>query len=246
MRTNQSGVAFQKTTTLRPNILLKADNGTKIKTTEIRYINGKSLGLDPGFDAGLFDATGGSFNLYTKLVEDNGVNFMLQVLPDSVYDTTIIPIGLDADAGSEISFNADATDLPSGKKVYLEDRMLNSFNEINNTNKFYNVTLSTQNQGVGRFYLRTLDNLSTLAIQDFKTLEISLIAHPKNNSIRIIGNIKSAIRLDIYDMLGRFIYTTVISDTNNKEVRIRDMAKGVYIVKIQTEKGNYNTKIAWY
>ncbi|MCF6212903.1 MAG: hypothetical protein L3J45_02645, partial [Flavobacteriaceae bacterium] len=127
MRTNQSGVAFQRTATTRPTITLSVDNNAgKTKTTAIKYIAGKSLGLDPGYDAGLFDASGGNFNLYTKLVADNGVNFMLQVLPDNVYDTTVIPIGLDADAGTQITFKATYSNLPIGKKVFLEDRLIGS------------------------------------------------------------------------------------------------------------------------
>ena len=85
-----------------------------------------------------------------------------------------------------------------------------------------------------------------MAIQEFNYLGVNLIVNPKSNSLRIIGNIQGKTKIAIYDMLGRIIYTIVISEITNNEVRIHDMAKGIYVVKIQSEKGNYNTKIAWY
>ncbi|MFK5890100.1 MAG: T9SS type A sorting domain-containing protein [Flavobacteriaceae bacterium] len=246
MRTNQLAVAFQKMSSATPSITLIADDGNKTKTTDIKYIAGKSLGLDPGYDAGLFDASGGNFTLYTKLVEDNGVNFMLQVLPDSIYDTTIIPIGLDADVGSEINFKADISNLPIGKKVFLEDKLLNTVTELNATDKTYTFTLTTQEQGTGRFFLHTQDNQSTLATQEFNTLGISVIVQPKNNSIRILGNINGTTKLAIYDMLGRNIFSIEYKLSNDNELSIPPMTQGIYIVKVESEKGNYSTKIAWY
>jgi len=247
MRTNQSAVAFQRSSAnTTPTITLKADDGSILRTTEIKYITGKTLGLDPGYDAGLFDATGGNFSLYTKLVQDNGVNFMLQVLPDNAYNTTIVPIGLDAASGTQITFKADYSNLPVGKKVFLEDRLLGSFAELNATDKTYTLTLTSQEQGTGRFFLHTQDNQSTLATQEFNLLGLSVIAQPKNNSIRVLGDISNTAKLDIYDMLGRFMFTAQMGKTtDNTEVKVH-LKQGIYIVKIQTEKGSYTTKIAWY
>jgi hypothetical protein len=171
---------------------------------------------------------------------------MLQVLPDNVYDTTIIPIGLDAADGTQITFKADAQNLPVGKKVYLEDRLLNTLTQINNTDKTYQVTLNTQAQGTGRFYLKTLDNASTLGIPDFNKLGLRLVASPKSNSIKIFGQIEDQATLDIYDMLGRNIYTSKIKISNNPTVNVSQMSQGIYVVKIHTQKGNFSTKIAWY
>lgn len=246
MRTHQPAATFQKINTTVPSVTLKADNGTKTKTTAIKFIQGKSLGLDPGYDAGLFDASNQDFSLYTRLISDNGIDFMLQVLPDSIYDTLVIPIGLTASAGSQITFKAEITDLPAGKKVYLEDRLLGRLTEINNAGKSYTVLLNTQSQGVGRFYLRTLDNTSTLGIPAFNKLKISLIAQPKTNSLKIVEAFKKKANLEIYDMLGREIYTAKIKASINPTIRLPLMVPGIYIVKIYTQKGAYSSKIAWY
>jgi hypothetical protein len=247
MRTNQSTVAFLRPAlSATPTIELTADDNNQPSTTTIKYMTGKSLGLDPGYDAGRFGDNSNGFGIYSRLVTDNGVNFALQVLPDNVYDTAIIPIGLDAADGTQITFKADAQNLPVGKKVYLEDRLLNTLTEINNTGKTYQVTLNTQSVGIGRFYLHTQDNQSTLTTQEFNILGLSVIARPKNNSIRILGNINGTTKVAIYDMLGRNIFSTEYKASNDNELSIPSMTQGIYIVKVESEKGNYSTKIAWY
>jgi hypothetical protein len=45
--------------------------------TVIKFIEGTTAGLDVGYDAGVFKAEP-TFSIYTKLVEDNGVEFHLQ------------------------------------------------------------------------------------------------------------------------------------------------------------------------
>jgi len=61
-----------------------------------------------------------------------------------------------------------------------------------------------------------------------------------------MGDIKDASRLIIYDMLGRTIFSTEFKASNDNEIKVPHLKQGVYIVKIQSEKGNYSTKIAWY
>jgi Secretion system C-terminal sorting domain len=248
MRINQSSVTFQKLTVKEPpSIMLIVSNDVgKIRTTTIKYMANATLGLDPGYDAGRFDAGADGFGIYSRLVNDNGIDFMQQVLPDSVYDTTVIPIGLEANLGAQITFKAQISNLPVGKKVYLEDRLLGLFTELNDTDKRYTISLTSDANGVGRFYLYTLDNLSTLAVKDTKTSKFKVISQPQIQSIRIIGDLKQKATLKLYDSLGRFIYTTKLDITADQNVSLPRMTKGVYFIKIQSSNINYSTKIAWY
>jgi len=248
MRTNQAAVAFQKTATPNiPSIVLSAENNSgKISTTDLKYLGGMSLGLDPGYDAGRFGAANSSFGLYTHLVTDNGVDFAIQAVPENSYDTTVIPIGLDANIGTQVTFKATITNLPLGKKVFLEDRLLNLFTELNNTDKTYTLTLDSQSSGIGRFFLHTQDNLSTLAVADVNKLKFSVIALPLSNQLKLIGMVDEPASLNIYDTLGRAIFYTNLSASNNYEVTIPPLAYGVYIIKVKTAKSNFSTKIAWY
>jgi len=246
MRTNQPTVAFQRAATQpAPSITLIADNGNSVKATTIKYMGGMHLGLDPGYDAGRFGGVSTNFDVFSHLVNDNGVDFALQVLPDNVYDITVIPIGIDAKAGTKITFKANVTNLPIGKKVFLEDRLLGLFNELTN-NKTYAVNIAKDTNGIGRFFLRTLDNLSTLGVNDFNKLNFSLIAQPKLNSIRVIGNIEQPASLNIYDTLGRLIKNIKLKDATDQTVKVSNMSTGIYILKINAQNSRFSTKIAWY
>ena len=70
-----------------------------------------SLGLDISYDAGIL-RSGNGFDIYTKLVEDNGVDFAIQWLPGKTADKYIIPIGVDANKGGDIVFSSETMNLP--------------------------------------------------------------------------------------------------------------------------------------
>lgn len=243
-----SGSAFQKAaTTGIPTIALTVDNNSGIvSSTEIKYMSGTTLGLDPGYDAGRFGAVGTGFNIYTHLVQDNGVAFALQVVSDNSYNTTVIPIGIDASSGTQITFKATATDLPTGKKIFLEDKLLNTVTEINNTDKFYTVTLSSTLSGIGRFYLHTQDNASTLAIDDFTASKYLLVATPEMQKLKLYGTVAQKGSIDIYDSLGRMIYRTSLKTGTEQDINIPKMSAGVYFVKFKIDEKPFSKKIVWY
>jgi len=248
-QTHQTTNNFQKSaTTSIPTITLTADNksGT-VSSTNIKYMNGTTLGLDPGYDAGQFGATGaGNFNLYTQLVQDNGVNFGLQVVPDTNYETTVIPIGVDANIGTQLTFKATATDLPIDKKVFLEDKLLNSFTEINNTDKSYTVTLPSNLSGTGRFYLHTRS--STLDIDDYSVLEsqYTLVTSPEQNNIRLYGAVTEKGSVNIYDTFGRQIHNTTLQKGSEQNIKVPVLSTGVYILKFNIDNKPFSKKIMWY
>ncbi|MFK5890094.1 MAG: T9SS type A sorting domain-containing protein [Flavobacteriaceae bacterium] len=243
-----SGNNFQKTViTGIPTINLSVDNNSGIvSSTEIKYMSGTTLGLDPGYDAGRFGAVDTGFNVYTHLVQDNGVAFALQVVPETGYDTTVIPIGIDASNGAQLTFKATATDLPTGKKVFLEDKLLNTVTEINNTDKSYTITLSSSLSGTGRFYMHTQDNASTLAVEDFNTSQYTLIATPKNNNLKLYGAVTQKGSIVIYDSLGRSIFTTSLIKGTEQDIAVPNMATGVYFVKATIDGKPLSKKIVWY
>jgi len=251
MRTHQTANKFQKgNTSTIPTVTLTADNksGT-VSSTNIKYMSGTTLGLDPGYDAGQFGGTGkGNFNLFTELAKDtgNGVNFTLQVVPDTNYESTVIPVGLEANSGTQISFKATATGLPTGKKVFLEDKLLNSFKEINNTDKSYTVTLNSNLSGTGRFYLHTRS--STLDIDDYSVVEsqYTLVPSPEQNNIRLYGAVTEKGSVNIFDTFGRQIHNTTLQKGTEQDIKVPVLSTGVYILKFNIDNKPFSKKIMWY
>ncbi|MFN0729373.1 T9SS type A sorting domain-containing protein [Polaribacter gochangensis] len=248
MRTHQSANNFQKAAiSAIPTINLTIDNNVgTVRGTDIKYISGTTLGLDPGYDAGQLNAVGAAnFNLYTHLVQDNGVKFALQAVPDTNYNTTVIPIGIDANAGTQITFKATATDLPTGKKVFLEDKLLNTVSEINNTDKSYTVNFSTSSSGTGRFFLHTKVN-STLAIDDYLASQYTLVTSPEQQNIRLYGTVAEKGSINIFDSLGRMVYTTKLQKGNEQDINVPIMSTGIYFVKFNIDNKPFSKKILWY
>jgi len=240
MRTNQVSAVFQKiATTPTPTITLKVTKGSVTKNTQIKYLSSASLGLDPGYDAGLFDLFSPSFNIYSKLVVDNGVNFMLQSVPDNAYNTTVIPIGIDAVAGSQITFSTESTDLPSVTQVILEDRLLGTSNEINNTDKTYTITLAADSNGIGRFYVHTIFT-STLDVNDYNPVNsIKLYPNPSSNRINLNGDLSKLQNINIYSIIGNRVLSI---NKNFKSINIESLNSGIYIVNLMTKDGTKSLK----
>jgi len=105
MQSHQTGNLFLKTTADIPEIILSISDGTIIKSTEIKYIEGTTIGLDVGYDAGLFNGTSSSFSVFTHLVSnDNTTDFSLQCLPLDNYENMIVPIGIKATNTTTLTF----------------------------------------------------------------------------------------------------------------------------------------------
>ena len=139
----------------------------------IFYINGATKGFDNGFDSSIFGGVANEFAVYTRAVANgNGRNLGIQSLPQGAYESMIVPVGVNAVAGSSLEFSARSANLPAGTYVYLEDKNTNTFTRIDNAT--YRVTTSKDLNGVGQFYIHTtsiilaaptntLDNVSVYA-----------------------------------------------------------------------------------
>lgn len=123
MLSHQENGRFYKTTP-KPSIVLHISDGIKNKTTEINYLEGKTTGLDPRFDVGLFDGVSSDFKIYTHLVSENdGIPFMKQALPNKNFETMVVPIGIQS-AAKEITFFAEAVNFPEGIHVFIVSSFL--------------------------------------------------------------------------------------------------------------------------
>ena len=98
----------------------------------------------------MFGGVSHPFAIYTHLVSNSdGTNYQVQSLPNSAYENTVIPIEIKATSGKEITFSTEALNLPSELKVFLEDRLTNTFTPLEEINSVYKVTLTETLNGIG-------------------------------------------------------------------------------------------------
>ena len=182
-----------------------------------------------------------SFGLYSHLVSNSdGKHFQLQSLPKDNYENMVIPVGVKAAAGKEITFTADALNVPSGLKVFLEDRQTNTFTRLDEVNANYKVTLTETLNGVGRFYMHTTE--SVMSTEDV-ILNSVRIFKTNASTLKITGLPQGKTSFYLYNILGKEMMTTIFTANGNKEISLSKLASGIYLAKIQTEKGAINKKI---
>jgi hypothetical protein len=208
-----------------------------------QYKDGATVGLDPGKDAGLFNGTPSSFSLFTRLIEDNGVDFTVQVLPDNNFENMVVPVGLVAAKGATITFKATATNLPSGYEVVLEDRESGTFTRLDEVGNFYSVALNAASNGTGRFYLHTSEIVS--AIDETLLCGVKVVPNPEQHLVRIVGNFDLPARAMIYDMNGKLVTTSMLTSQIENDISLTNCSTGVYLLRTESGKGVETVKFVW-
>lgn len=242
MLSHQTGITFYRNANTTPSIELMLSDGQDTRMTEIRYEDGKTTGLDPRFDIGTFTGTSNSFHIYSHLISDsNGVDFMRQTLPNTNHEDLIIPIGVNATSGTEISFTATALNIPNGLHVFIEDRDLGIYTQLDVSNAEYSVALSDDLNGIGRFYLHT-NTQSALSTDSFDLNNIS-IYKTSNTNLRIAGLQNGNAALSIFDILGKQVLKTSFEANSINDIALPNFKTGVYIIRLSTENGTLNKKI---
>ena len=235
--------AFKSAVINFPTINLSAESATDKRNTTVNYISGMNNGLDPGYDAGLFNGGGpGSFSLSTRLVQDNGVDFQIQCLPDNDYGNMVIPVGLVAASGSAVTFKAAVTNLPADLKVVLEDRVANTFTRLDDGSA-YTVTLNTASAGPGRFFLRTATIVS--AVPGDLSVDLKVVALPNQHIIQVFGYVNLPARALVYDMNGKLMTSKVLTGIDLNEIPLVNAANGLYLLKIESNKTPVTQKVRW-
>lgn len=243
MQSHQTtGTIFLKSSNTDTSIELNITDGTSHKTTKVNYLEGKTEGLDPGFDIGMFNGVSSDLRIYTHLVNNNeGIAFARQVLPTSNIEVTLVPVGLKAAANQEITFSAEALNLPSELKVFLEDRQTNTFTRLDEENSKYEITLSDKLDGAGRFFIHTSTS-SVLSI-DNTLLEGVSVYKTNASTLRIVGLSQGSATVKLFNILGKQMMNTSFETSGSDEISLSNLATGIYIVQLETENGKLNKKI---
>ncbi|MBL4905062.1 MAG: T9SS type A sorting domain-containing protein [Flavobacteriaceae bacterium] len=246
MQSHQTTDVFSKTQNLSAKITVRLTDGSRTKKTEIKYLPESTTGLDPGYDAGMFSATNNSFSIYTQLIEDGqNVDFILQSLPDNDYENLIIPIGINAEANTQITISINSENLPNDMMVFIEDLEKMSIKRLDSKNSNYVITLDKESNGIGRFYLRTsITDLSKTL--DIITLEVNQVQmfSTKNRMIRIIGLKNNASKFKMFSLIGKGVLNIQLNPSEVIDIGIpTTVQQGVYIISVEFENGKLVRKI---
>ena len=214
---------------------LKLSRGPNVVSTSIYFIEGTTRGLDPGYDAGAFTGAKTDFSLFTNLLEDDkGHEIAIQSLPYDDFKNVIVPLGIKARAGAELSINIDElSTIPSYINVYLEDTQYNTLTLLNKD--VFKFTPSLDLNSADRFNVHySSKTLSTNDLQSDKDLRIYINTMPK--VLFIIGQLTSKTTAHLYDIQGRLVSSKVLNlNSTENTMDISTISTGVYVIKVASD-----------
>jgi hypothetical protein len=221
---------------------LNLTNGSDVYHSEFYVSDNASLGLDPGYDARTFGSIAPSFSIYSQLVEENdGTDMAIQAISDSdISNNAIIPLGINASAGQQLTISLSDNMLPNDIDVYLEDRQNNIFTLLNDTD--YILTAASDLQGIGRFYLRFSQGTLSIDETGLDTLQVLSLDNPKR--IVVKGQILESTEFILYDIRGREVLKRdLVEGTTINTIDTSQFTKGVYLVKLKNTSNIISKKL---
>lgn len=216
-----------------PGVQLNVSTGDSHHYTMVTYQGDMTPGLDPGYDAGLF-STGGEIELFTRLVNDNGVRFMIQAVPDYDFEQNAVPVGVNFAKGGEVTFSGFVVPLDGNYKIYLEDRLTGVLTDLSQDE--YTVTLAANTKGTGRFFIVAAQ---TTGIETPGEISDNLMVWASDRKIHIRGELSGKATARLLDLNGRLIMETSLPDTRNNLVQAPVRTGGIYL--LQVLDGNRHT-----
>jgi len=216
------------------HLRLEIDNNSEIYSTDFYVTNQASLGLDIGYDTTVFNGVAPSYAIYSHLVENNEDKDMSiqSVGFDDLDSNLIMPLGINASQGQQLTVSMAILTLPSNYEVYLEDRDSNTFTLLNSSN--YSFTAESNLSGTGRFFLRfESETLSTIET-DLNALSIYNTVTPKEVVIK--GNVLDNTTATLYDLQGRLVVSKPLAANKNRwTINVSNLSSGTYIIKVQSD-----------
>ena len=238
-----TGDVFRKNANTMVELLMT--DGSNNKSAKVYYLdNNATVGHDSGYDGEIFGGivNANDFAVYTQLVSnDEGKKYQIQALPKTDMENKVVPVGVTAAAGKEITFTAASMNFPEGLKMFLEDKVTNTVTRLDEENTSYKVTMKEAINGIGRFYLHTKSK-GVLSTDNVSFSNISIYAKD-NNILRVVGLSNGKANVKMFNMLGKQVFATSFNATGVDDIKLAKVAAGIYTVHLEKEGNILNKKL---
>lgn len=225
----------------KPEIQLNITDGILNRFAKIYYSDESTKGFDNGFDGETFETNTNVFDAFTQLLKNNsGKNYQIQSLPNQDLETMVIPVGIKADAGKEITFTVDALNLSSGINVFLEDKLTANFTRLDKENDEYKIQIAETLNGIGRFYLHTKSAALSVSANIFNSVSVYKV---NSTTLKVSGLQDEKANFSLYTVLGKEIINQHLSVNEPSEITLPRLVKGVYMVQVTSALGTFYKKI---
>lgn len=242
---NCSGT-FQKQA--KSEVILNMTDGDKNRIAKIYYKDDATTGFDNGSDGRTYHGTNNPLDIYTHLLTDSdfagfnsaGMKFQVQSLPNTDHENMVVPLGITAAAGKEITINAVVNNLPTDVRVFLEDRENNTFIDLSEED--FTFTVNNPLNGVGRFYIHT----KTSTALSTETVEINpdyINIYSNSQNVLTIAGLQGEANVNLFSIQGKKVLSSKINSTGLSTLQLPKLSKGIYIVRLDDKKMQLSKKI---
>ncbi len=237
MQAHASG-SFFKEKQAWPSVELLVEGNGLSNTTAIGFHKDMTEGLDPSYDVGKLKGNP-DIALYTRLVEDNGVDFALQALPlfEEEYS---VPVGIDLSQTGEYTFEVIGMKLiPDEVNVYFEDKQTATIVNLKNTSK-YSCMLNQAGNITERFMLH-------FTLTPFNTDEINanakkIMVWSTNNTINLYNPDQLIGTIKIFNLYGQQIMQARLNGNEQQQIAI-EVPAAYYLVNVISKKSVFSKKV---
>jgi|GEM_PF-3378260 len=211
--------------------------------TEIFFIADVTNGLDPGYDGRQFPMGNNTVSVYTRLIEDDqGVDFSDQAIPYQEMWDKVIPLGINAMAGEELTVSVTHKTTPADLKIYLEDAQEGTYTLINNED--FVLTPTSDLEGVGRFFIHT--TADTLSDGEVNTSLLNAYKEVDSNYITIEGlsTQPTSTEVSLFNILGTKVMDATLDNTSNTQmISTNGLSTGIYVIKLESGQNQLTKKL---
>jgi len=222
---------FYKSKEPWPSVELLVEGNGISNSTSIGFNDDMTAGLDSSYDVGKLKGNP-EIALYTRLIEDNGVDFAIQALPINDLETYEVPVGVDVLSGGTYEFSANETDFEN-YHIVLEDRQENIFTNL----RLEKYSTDISENGIGRFFLHFKD---ATAINNPISANQPIISI-QNNQLTITNLEEGKVDVKVVDIMGRMVDFRTFNNNSAVSMPLK-LETGIYILEVSTLNNTFVSK----
>ena len=213
------------------------------RRAQIYFLEDVSDDLDSGYDTRTFPMNDNAASIFTRLVEgDEGIDLAIQSLAYSEMWDKVIPLGINALGGEEMTISISHRTTPADLNIYLEDTEEGTMTNLLDGD--YVLTPAGDLEGVGRFFIHmtadTMSNeeVSTSMLNAYKEIDASYI------TIEGLATQTNETNVSLYNILGRKVLSTTLNNNmNTQTISTIGLSAGIYVIELESGTDRLTKKL---
>ncbi len=225
----------------RAELFISLNQNDLENRTRFYFLDNTTDGLDISYDAAVIGFDNNM--IYSRLLQDDeGYAIDIQALAYSEMWDKVIPLGINALAGEEMTIGISHRTTPADLNIYLEDTEEGTMTNLLEGDFVY--TPTSDLSGVGRFFIHmtadTMSNeeVSTSMLNAYKEVDASYI------TIEGLATQTNETNVSLYNILGRKVLSTTLNNNmGTQTISTVGLSTGIYVIELESGTDRLTKKL---